>query len=290
MSPRFSLEGWDDGDQRLRRKKIRPQARRKLSDLTADESGEVADDVIRRLLNLGHISELVSELKSGKEATTYLARSEKGSVLVKIYRDLSARSFKNDGIYRAGQVITDQRAARAMANRTRKGLEMLQFDWVMAEYAHLWQLWQAGLSVPEPLVGPNVKTYAGTVPAVLMRLIGTEDEPAPRLSEVRLTSCEAQQAWQQAVQGMADMLRLGYVHGDYSTYNLLWWQGSVVIIDFPQLSTRQNPNFDLLLRRDAQSLSSSFRRHGVQWTGEQTLREVRRRAQGAGPEPRLCLP
>ena len=282
---------WDaDPGQKLRRKTRKPQGRRKLADLTGEETDGIADDTIRRLLDLGHLTEVVCELKSGKEATAYLAETVRGPALLKIYRDFAARSFKNDAIYREGQVVLDQRARRAMESRSRKGLEMLQFDWVMAEYAHLWQLWQAGLSVPEPLVGPHVKTYAETVPAVLMRLIGTAESPAPRLSDVRLTPEEARSAWQQSVQGMADLLRLGYAHGDYSTYNLLWWENTVTIIDFPQLTTRANPNFKELLRRDAQSLATSFRKHGLQETAEGTLREVQRRALGPAPEPRVVLP
>ncbi len=295
MSARWQEDQWANKDghsteQRLRRKKSKPQGRRRIEDLTAENAEDIADDTIRRLTDLGYISEVVAELKSGKEATAYVARSQRGSVLLKIYRDFDARSFKNDAIYREGQVVLDARAARAMKNRSRKGLDMLQFDWVMSEYAHLWTLWQAGLSVPEPLAGPNVKTYAETVPAVLMRLMGTEDQPAPRLSDARLMPEEAKSAWAQAVQGMADLLRLGYAHGDYSTYNLLWWENTVIIIDFPQLTTRQNPNFQQLLRRDAESLSTSFRKHGIQETGESTLREVQRRALGPAPEPRVVLP
>lgn len=284
---------WDDEfaefGQKFRRKTRKPQGRRKIADLKGS-MGDVTDDTVRRLLDLGHITEVVCELKSGKEATAYIAQGPKGTALLKIYRDFAARSFKNDAVYREGQVILDQRAKRAMEGRSRKGLDMLQEGWVMAEYAHLWQLWQAGLNVPEPLVGPNVKTYAETVPAVLMRLIGTEDQPAPRLSDVRLTPEEAHSAWEQAVTGMAQMLKLGYAHGDYSTYNLLWWENTVTIIDFPQLTTRQNPNFSELLRRDAQSLAVSFRKHGLQETPEQTLREVQRRALGPAPEPRVLLP
>ena len=289
-SSRWSEDIWGEPEQNLRRKRTKPNGRRRIADLTAPEPQDIADDVIRRLTDLGHIHEVLAELKSGKEATAYIARSEKGSALLKIYRDFDARSFKNDAIYREGQVVLDARAARAMKNRSRKGLDMLQEGWVMAEYAHLWHLWQAGLSVPEPLVGPHPFDYAATIPAVLMRLIGTEDEPAPRLSEAKLTPEQAQNAWNQSVQGMADMLRLGYAHGDYSTYNLLWWENTVIIIDFPQLTTRQNPNFRELLRRDAESLATSFRKHGLHETGESTLREVQRRALGPGPEPRLVLP
>ena len=167
---------------------------------------------------------------------------------------------------------------------------MLQAGWVQAEYAHLWRLWQAGLSVPEPLVGPHPFDYQQTTPAVLMRLIGTEDAPAPRLSDAALTPDAGRSAWTQALDGMAHLLRLGYAHGDYSTYNLLWWENTVIIIDFPQLTTRQNPNFGELLRRDAESLSMSFRKHGIHESGEATLREVQRRALGPAPVARVVLP
>lgn len=277
-------------ERRRTSKKKKLLGRRKLDDLTAEDPESIADDTIRRLIDAGHITEIVAELKSGKEATAYVARGPRGPVLVKLYRELEARSFKNDAVYREGQVVLDERAARAMGGRTKKGLEMLQAGWVSAEYAHQWALWRAGLNVPEPLVGPHPFDYDATTPAVLMRLIGTEDRVAPRLSDARLTPAEAHGAWQQAVQGMADLLRLGYAHGDYSTYNLLWWENTVIIIDFPQLTTRQNPNFPELLRRDAQSLATSFRKHGVHTDGETTLREVQRLARGRGPEPRIVLP
>lgn len=294
MSARWldaELDGADvTPERRSRPKKKKLLGRRKLDDLTAADPESIADDTIRRLIDSGHITEIVAELKSGKEATAYVARGPRGPVLVKLYRELEARSFKNDAVYREGQVVLDERAARAMTGRSRKGLEMLQGMWVSAEYAHLWTLWRAGLNVPEPLVGPLPFDYDATVPAVLMRLIGTEDSVAPRLSDARLTPAEAQSAWQQSVQGLANLLRLGYAHGDYSTYNLLWWENTVIMIDFPQLTTRQNPNFSELLRRDAQSLATSFRKHGLQTDGETTLREVQRLARGKGPEPRIVLP
>ncbi|WP_310584528.1 RIO1 family regulatory kinase/ATPase, partial [Deinococcus sp.] len=108
--------------------------------------------------------------------------------------------------------------------------------------------------------------------------------------EAVLTPEEATLAWNGALDGMAALLRLGLVHGDYSTYNLLWWEETVMIIDFPQVSDRENPNFQKLLERDAESLSKSFLRHDVRVSGEATLREVQKRAGQAGPEPRVQLP
>ena len=285
------LEGADVRPERREKYKTKkPLGRRRLGTLTGTGTEGVADATIRRLTELGHITEVVAELKSGKEATAYVARGPRGSLLLKLYREFEARSFKNDAVYREGQTVTDERAARAMTARSKKGLEMLQASWVNAEYAHLWTLWAAGLSVPEPLVGPRPIDYGETSPAVLMALIGTEDEPAPRLSDARLSPEQAQSAWDQSMRGMAELLRLGYVHGDYSTYNLLWWENTVTIIDFPQLTTRKNPNFETLLRRDAESLATSFRRHGLNVSGEAALREVQRRVQDPAPAPRLVLP
>ena len=125
----LSAELEDDALSERRRKPRtnKPLGRRRLGDLTADpETGEATDPVIRVLLDRGHITEVVAELGSGKEATAYVARSPRGSVLLKLYRDLEARSFKRDGMYREGQVILDKRAARAMQGRSRKGLAMLQ--------------------------------------------------------------------------------------------------------------------------------------------------------------------
>jgi RIO kinase 1 len=54
------------------------------------------------------------------------------------------------------------------------------------------------------------------------------------------------------------------IHADLSAYNVLYWEGSVTIIDFPQavdpLGNRSG--FDLL-RRDVQRLCDYFARYGV---------------------------
>lgn len=291
-------DDWDEnaelaGSERLSRKKHKPRGKRRVSDLRAastTDKTEQADPLISSLLNSGHIDEVLSELKSGKEATAYLARSGQQDVLLKIYRDLAARSFKNDQIYREGRKTLDRRIQRAIDNRSRKGINMLQADWVLSEYYYLWQLWKAGLPVPKPLVGPQMAHCVETVPAVLMELVGSSDQIAPRLSDVSLTPQQAQEAWQQAVQGMSELLRLGYVHGDYSAYNLLWWENTVIIIDVPQLSTRQNPQFHTLLERDTASLSQSFRRHDIRVSAQETLSAVRQGLERPAPTPRLVLP
>ena len=282
-----------DAEQKLSRKRRKPQGKRKLAELSAD--ADAKDPVLEQLEYLGLISDVLAEIKSGKEATVYLAESavlkeNGGLIALKIYRDVAARSFKNTGEYGVGLARSSNAVAKAIDKRGSKGAAALQDLWVASEYMVLWQLWQAGLNVPEPLIGPDPFDYVQTSPAVLMRFIGTEDAPAPRLSDLRLSPEDAQSAWQQSLEGMARLLKLGLVHGDYSTYNLLWWEGSVMMIDFPQVSDQTNPNFQSLLRRDAESLTQSFRRLGIRQDADQTLRDVQRLARTLTDKPRLTLP
>ena len=89
-----------------------------------------------------------------------------------------------------------------------------------------------------------------------MEFIGDEMGAAPRLADTRLELSEAEDAFAQSLNIMVDLLKLGKVHGDYSTYNLLWWEGRVVAIDFPQVvDLEENPEaWDLLERERALAL------------------------------------
>lgn len=293
--PNFERGGdFEDTDQRLRRKTRKPQGRRSVHALQNGVDGfgdpTFADAALESLYNLGHIQELLGELKSGKEATVYLARGPQGLAAVKLYKDFAVRSFKNDRVYRDGRFIADVRIEKAIRQRSRTGVDAQQSLWVMHEYAQLWTLWQAGLRVPRPLLGPELSECAKAGRAVVMQFIGTEEDAAPRLSDARLTPAQARSAWEQSLDLLAGLLRLGRVHGDYSTYNLLWWEDQVIMIDFPQVVLREeNPAFDALLERDVRSLCQSFGRLGLREDSAATLREVRGRARRI-PERNLELP
>ena len=287
MSRAFEHED-ADAEQKLARKRRKPQGKRKLADLGS--GAETVDPVFAQLEMLGVITEVMAEIKSGKEATVYQARGDQGLIALKIYRDVAARSFKNTGQYGLGLARSSDAVNKAIAARGSRGAAALQDLWVASEYMVLWQLWNAGLPVPEPLIGPEPFDYVQSSPAVLMRFIGDENAPAPRLSEARLTPEEAQSAWRQSLEAMARLHQLGLVHGDYSTYNLLWWEGSVMMIDFPQVSDKTNPNLASLLRRDAHSLALSFKRHGIREDEDSTLAEVQRLARVLPDRPRLRLP
>jgi len=205
------------------------------------------------------IDEIVRVIKTGKEAVVYLARkSGDPSALyaAKIYKDLSHRSFSRDMIYRDGRVILDERERRAVDNRTRLGRQFAFGLWVSQEQQCLVQLHRAGADVP------RVVGAAG--PAILMDYIGDEDGPAPMLRNVRLSGANAEAAFEQTADNIGIFLEVGYVHGDLSPYNILYWQDAVTIIDFPQvIDLWKNPHARGFLMRDLENVCAYFRRCGL---------------------------
>lgn len=260
-----------------RKDRRKPKGRRSVRELRADTGG--FDDVgLHHLFELGLIDELIGELKSGKEATVYLTRGPTGLGAAKLYRDAAVRSFKNDTLYRDGRFIGDARVKKAIDQRSKTGVSAQQALWVMHEYLQLWTLFNAGLPVPKPLVGPGADDCAKAGRVVLMEFVGDEDAAAPRLSDLRLSPEEAQDAFEQSVKLLTSLLKLGKIHGDYSAYNLLWWQGKVIIIDLPQMvDIAENSHAGELLERDVRSLCTSFRR-SVDVDPYEILREIKRQA------------
>ncbi len=60
------------------------------------------------------------------------------------------------------------------------------------------------------------------------------------------------------------MLRRGVIHGDLSAYNILYWEGKVVLIDFPQITdSLTNRHAREILQRDIERVCEYFRRQGV---------------------------
>lgn len=236
------------------------------------------DPELQHLFELRKIDDLVCEIKSGKEATVYLVTGPEGLMAAKVYADIRVRSFRNDGVYRSGRWIGDSRIEKAIAQRSARGTAAQQNLWVLHEYIQLWELHQAGIPVPRPMIGPDKVDLGDAGRVVLMEFIGDDRGPAPRLSDVTLEPDEASDAFRQSVDIATALYGLGKVHGDLSTYNLLWWKGRVVAIDFPQMvDLNENSNAHVLLTRDVTNLCGSFRTLGVHADPRRALAVVRDR-------------
>lgn len=206
------------------------------------------------------VSDVVRMIGDGKEATVYCCRAgpevDFPWAAAKVYRARRFRAFADASTYRAGEVIRDQRAARAMRDKSRAGRRMHHGSWVSREWETLCLLHDAGADVPAP--------YACTSDAILMEYFGDPDEPAPLLLRAELSASQAHRVFRRLLDNVEVLLACHRVHGDLSAYNILWTDAGVRIIDFPQaVDARVNPNARDLLARDIANVSRHFARHGV---------------------------
>lgn len=265
----------DDGawtyEVRSRRRRRKPRLKRKRKDLEfapgekpSDPDQRFADPDMQALYLRGYFDTLIGEVKGGKEATVFLVGRGSERLAAKVYADVEARSFRDDSRYWTDVYIGDDRIVKAMRQGSKAGRRAKQSIWAMREYVHLWRLFEAGVPVPKPAVGPEPSVLAEAGSVVLMEYVGDGDEPAGRLSDGRLDAASRRVAFEQAVAILCRLTELGLVHGDYSTYNLLWHDGAVRVIDVPQMMMLEgNRNGVMLLERDLRSLATSFRRLGV---------------------------
>lgn len=233
-----------------------PNSRFKNSDLNA-------------LSKMGFLDELISGIKTGKEASVFLGRNAEGFVAVKMYTDLRVRSFRRDEAYREGRFIGDSRIEKAIEQGSQRGLDAHQILWVQEEFRQMKHLHQHGVRVPKAIAVNGI--------SLIMEFIGDEGgNPAPRISDLKMEKVEAQGAFQQSVENLKRIVRSGRVHGDYSTFNILWHNDQAVVIDFPQvMELKNNPNARAFLERDVQSLCKSFRKQGIEVDQASVWREVR---------------
>lgn len=218
-------------------------------------------DALDTFIDDGWIDEPFELIKSGKEATVYRCASgprlDQAFLAVKVYRSRNARRFKNDAVYQAGRVITNRRSRLAFAKKTAFGREFQAGSWTESEFQTLKLLHAAGADVPRPITR--------STEALLMEYAGDAESPAPMLSGVTLEPAEAQPLFERLLQNVELWLACDRIHADLSPFNVLYWQGRLTVIDFPQaVDPRFNPNAFALLERDIEHICRYFGRYGVQ--------------------------
>jgi RIO kinase 1 len=236
---------------------------------TADPDRKFENADLNEFSRLGFLDELISDIKTGKEAAVYLGRNADGFVAVKIYTDLRVRSFRRDDSYRRGRFIGDERIEKAIDQGSKKGLDAHQILWVQEEFRQMRYFLERGVRVPRAIAVSGI--------SLLMEFIGDKDgRAAPRIADLKMERQTAEEAFRQAVQNLKLIVKSGRVHGDYSTFNILWHNEKAVVIDFPQvIEFENNPQADAFLERDVRSLCKSFRKQGVKTDELKVLKDVR---------------
>jgi RIO kinase 1 len=216
-------------------------------------------------------------LKTGKEADVFLVRrhipdTDKVSMLAaKRNRDGDHRLFHRDAGYLEGRRVRRSRENRAMAKRTSFGKEVIAGQWAVAEFgalSRLWEIGQAGglVRVPYPvqLIGTEL----------MMEFIGDWDtgEAAPRLAQVRTDPDGLADLWRQMTDALSVLARAQVAHGDLSPYNTLVHDGTLVLIDLPQIvDVVANPQGADFIARDVRNVSGWFTQRGLRVDADELL-------------------
>ncbi len=214
------------------------------------------------------IEDVVRAVKRGKEANVYCCKADPATGLdllaAKIYRPRAYRTLKNDAVYRQGRQVLDdegkgahdKRRQRADRDKTRFGRQARMISWIEHEYQTMQTLYAAGVDMPRP--------YAQRGNAILMEYVGEELEPAPTLNQVALGQREAQALLARLLRNVEQMLAHHLVHADLSAYNVLYWNGDIKIIDWPQaVDPRVNGQAEALLTRDVERICGYLGRYGA---------------------------
>jgi RIO kinase 1 len=220
---------------------------------------------LEEFFDRGLIEDVLGLVKTGKEASVYCCKA--GSMLdaefaaAKVYRARQYR-FKNDAVYqesRARELGIRGSALRAFEKRRKSdtGRQVQSATWIHHELETLGTLSDAGADVPKP--------YASAGDAILIEFFGDGGEAAPQLNRVRLPQVEAGPLFERIIENIELFLSFNRVHGDLSPHNILYFDGHVRVIDFPQsVDPRFNRNARDLLERDVANVCRYFGEYGVE--------------------------
>lgn len=205
---------------------------------------------------------IIRTIKSGKEAEVFLCGVPDGKLFaLKVYKDPEQRTFRKTDMYTSGRHVKNRSEARAMTGWNIAGKRIAHDKWIRREYYMLEKLSSLGCAIP--------KVYANRKDTILMEYIGWQDAPPARLSDVVLSVDQAQKTFELILENIHLFFQSGIVHGDLSEYNILYWNNTPYIIDFPQsIDIRSNPYTREFLVRDVQNVCKYFEKYfpiDIEW-------------------------
>jgi RIO kinase 1 len=197
--------------------------------------------VLQQLISDDVFATLDYPVSTGKEAVVFHATTSRGlAKAVKVYR-ITNSTFKTIAVYIQG----DPRFKR-VKNATKPTI----YAWAQKEFQNLVRMQDAGVRVPTPSrVEANV---------LVMEYIGDETVPAPLLRNVTLDAPQA--VFNDVVANLRAIRKARLVHADLSEYNLLFWEGKIVVIDVGQAVPVDHPRAAEWFQRDLRNMAHFFHR------------------------------
>lgn len=205
--------------------------------------------ILFKLLNRGMITEINGCISTGKEANVYHGTNKFGEdYALKIYKT-SILTFKDRDKYVTGEY-------RFRHGYCKSNPRKMVRTWAEKELRNLCRMYKNNLPVPNPIL---LKSHV-----LVMTFIGTDGFPAPKLKDVEISSSKARELYRDCVVLMWRLYNVvKLVHADLSEFNLLYHNGSVVIIDVSQSVEQEHPQAFEFLRKDCTNISEFFRKKGV---------------------------
>lgn len=261
-----------------KRKLFREQDELEEQEILVAQAQDPVHAALDSFFTEGLISEVLYTVKSGKEATVYCCQACPSTgvelLAAKVYRSRNHRGFKNDAVYQEGRVITEGHVRRAVQNKSRFGREVQFSMWINYEFEALKALYKVGADIPRP--------FARNENAILMEYLGDHQAAAPALQHAQLSQHEVYPVFEQIMNNIELWLAHNYIHADLSAYNILYRQGQLKIIDFPQaVDARFNPNALALLSRDIENICHYVARYGLERDGKRMAERLWRRFKNA---------
>lgn len=205
--------------------------------------------ILFKLLNRGMITEINGCISTGKEANVYHGTNKFGEdYALKIYKT-SILTFKDRDKYVTGEY-------RFRHGYCKSNPRKMVRTWAEKEMRNLCRMYKNNLPVPNPIL---LKSHV-----LVMTFIGTDGFPAPKLKDVDISSSKARELYRDCVVliwRLYNIVKL--VHADLSEFNILYHNGSVVIIDVSQSVEQEHPQAFEFLRNDCTNVSEFFRKKGV---------------------------
>jgi RIO kinase 1 len=225
---------------------------RKLLDEFFDHATLVA---ISRLITQGEFDQLDYPISTGKEGG--------------VFRASSGDNFRAVKVYRIGNAVFKRLPAYALEALKREASTSnygrLVTGWTRREHSVLQRLFDAGVRCPQP--------YGYLRNVLVMDFIGNEGLPAPRLQTIALEDPQSIHD-DLVVQVQRMVVKARLVHGDLSPYNVLFHDGSPVVIDVAQSIEADHPQAKALLERDVANFARYFQKLGVETSTEAFLAAV----------------
>jgi RIO kinase 1 len=236
---------------------------------------------LREFYQQSLITDVLARVRGGKEAAVYRCAGHTSTghefLAAKVYRPDQFRSLSNDAAYTEGRSLltadahqvkkNQNRVARAVGKKTAFGRQVAHTSWLMHEFTVLQRLHASGAAVPRP--------FAADDNAILMAFIGDADRAAPALNEVALAEEELAPLFDEILRNIRLLLGFGWTHGDLSAYNILYQEGAITLIDFPQVvAVTVNSQARTLLNRDVERVCEYFATQGLERDPEHILTEL----------------